>query len=115
MTIALQEQQLGQLRPANTTAASIYSPAAEVTWIGKSVVICNTSSATALARIFHHEAGTTYDETTAIYWDVEVLADETRTLTVLIAGKTSAGNVAVRTNIANALTFSFYGVEITDV
>ncbi len=109
----LQEKQLGQLRPANTTAASLYSPPAATTWVGKNLVVCNTSASSALFRVFHDEDGTTYDETTALFWDVSISAGETVSITGLMAGYTNAGNIGVRTDTANALTFTLYGAEIT--
>ncbi|KKK62744.1 hypothetical protein LCGC14_3001250, partial [marine sediment metagenome] len=48
----IQEQQLGQLRPANTTAASLYSPNAGITTIIKSIVVCNTTGIAAKLRVF---------------------------------------------------------------
>lgn len=109
----IQEKQLGQLRPANTTAASVYSPAAATTWVAKSLIVCNTSTASCAFRVFHDENGTTYDETTALFWDVPIAANETITVTALLAGYDATGNVGVRTSVANALTFTLYGAEIT--
>ena len=109
----IQEKQLGQLRPANTTAASLYSPGASTTWAAKTLTICNTSGALAKARIFHDEDGTTYDETTALFWDIEIQADETAIIDSFLAGSNAAGNVAVRTDTGNALTFTLYGSEIS--
>jgi hypothetical protein len=111
--MTIQEGQLGQLRPANTTAASLYSPAASTTWVAKSLWICNTSGAPAKARVFHDENGSTYDETTALFWDITIEADETITVNDLMAGSDSSGNIGVRTDTANALTFTLYGAEIT--
>jgi hypothetical protein len=109
----IQEKQLGQLRPANTTAASLYSPGASTTWVAKNLVVCNTSGAGASFRAYHDEDGTTYDETTAIFWDVPVAANETVSITSLLSGFTNAGNIGVRTDTASALTFTLYGAEIT--
>lgn len=110
--MSIQEKQLGQLRPANTSAASLYSPPAATTWVGKNLVICNTSGAAATFRVFHDEDGTTYDETTALFWDAPIAVDETIILTGLLAGFTDAGNVGVRSSVANAITFTLYGAEI---
>ncbi len=112
------EIQLGQLRPANTTAASIYSPAVSTTtWI-KTILVCNTTTGSAKFRIFHDEDGTTYDETTALFWDIKV--DAGRTEPILLPGPgaamaNSVGNFAVRTDTNDALTFTCYGVELTTV
>lgn len=109
----IQEKQLGQLRPSSTTAVSLYSPAADITWVAKALFVCNTSTAVATFRVFHDEDGTTYDETTALFWDVSISSNETRSVTSLLAGFTNAGNVGVRTSVANALTFTLYGAEIS--
>jgi hypothetical protein len=108
-----QEKQLGQLRPANTTAASIYAPGSTVTAIIKNIMVCNTSGAGAKYRIFHDADGTTYDETSALFWDDSIAADETVTITSFTA-MNKAGNLAVRTDTANALTFTAYGAELTE-
>jgi hypothetical protein len=107
------EKQLGQLRPANTTAASIYSPSADVPWVAKTVIACNTSAAVAKARVFHDDDGSTYDETTAIVWDMEVNAGESAIIDIFMAGGNASGNVAVRTDTADALTFTLYGAELS--
>ena len=73
--MAMQEKQLGQTRPSNTTATSIYSPGSSVTAVVRNIHCCNTSGATATFRIFVDDDGTTYDETTALFWDVTLLAN----------------------------------------
>ena len=71
-------KQLGQLRPANTNAASIYSPAAGVTTRITAIVISNTGGNPRAFRLFHDDDGTTYGETTALYWDEALAADTTK-------------------------------------
>jgi hypothetical protein len=107
----IQEQQLGQLRPANTTAASLYT--SSNTWVAKNLVICNTSSGLAKARVFYDASGTTYDETTALLWDIEVEPGESAFVDNFFAGNSASGNFGVRTDTANALTFTLYGAVIT--
>jgi hypothetical protein len=111
--MAFTEGVLGQLRPANTTAASLYSPAASTIGIGKTLTVCNTSGAAATFRIFVDNDGTTYDETTAIFWDISIAADETVQLDGFYPMNNAAGNLAVRTSVANALTFTLFGAEVT--
>ena len=106
--MTLQEKMLGQLRPANTTAASLYAPAANVTAIIKTIFVANTSSSVALFCIFVHNTGTTYDETTALFWDVSIASHATVELNSFLAMNNSAGHLAVRTDTANALTFTFF-------
>ena len=108
---------LGQARPANTNAVSIYSPAGNARAEVLQIVICNTTSSAATFRIFHDDDGTTYDQTTALYYDKTVAANDT--LRVYpndppgFAMVNAAGNLAVRTDTNNALTFTVYGNEIT--
>lgn len=111
--MALQEKQLGQLRPANTTAASLYSPPASTTAIFKTLIIANVTAGAALYRVFHDTDGTTYDQTTALFYDVSVAANATAIIEFFGASHQDAGNIAVRTDTADALVFTLYGAEIT--
>lgn len=107
-------KQLGQSRPANTTAVSIYSPPASTQAIIKSIVICNTTASLANCRIFVDDDGTTYDETTAVVWDAPVQNNSSSlTVEVNICMNNSSGNLAVRTDTADALTFTAFGMEKT--
>lgn len=106
-------KQLGQLRPANTTAASIYSPAALTETIVKSIIVSNTSGAVAAYRIFHDDNGVTYDETTSLFWDISLAADMSDVIEINLMMDDSTGNLAVRTDTNNALTFTCYGSEVT--
>jgi len=105
---------LGQVRPANSTAVSIYSPPAS-TDTSLVIHVANTTAAVAKCRIFVDDNGTTYDETTALAWDTEIQPGETLTFP---AGdkyhmNDATGNIAVRTDTANALTFTASGHEVT--
>jgi len=108
----LQEKQLGQLRPANTTAASLYSPAANITGIAKNLVICNTTTSTAKFRVFVDDDGTTYDETTALFFDVILLGNQSVQIDMFTPLNDSTGNFAVRTDTNDALTFTLFGAEV---
>lgn len=105
-------KQLGQLRPANTTAASLYSPSSGVQTVVKSIVVSNSSGSNAACRIFVDDDGTTYDETTQIVWDVTISsASSPLTIEINICMNNSSGNLAVRTDTASALTFTAFGME----
>ena len=106
-------KQLGQLRPANTTAASLYSPASATQSMIKSIVVCNTTSSAVKYRIFHDDDGTTYDQTTALFYDISLPANSSDVIELNILMDDSAGNIAVRTDTNNAITFTCYGPEIT--
>jgi hypothetical protein len=102
---------LGQLRPGNTTAVSVYSPPSTTQAQITKIVVCNTAATTQKFRIFLDHDGTTYDETTALFWDIVTPTDTT----VEIDGDwwmtDSAGNLAVRTDSASAFTFTVFGAE----
>lgn len=106
------EKQLGQNRPpTGGTAVSNYSPASG-TAIIKSIVVCNTSGAAATYSIFLDDDGTTYDQTTAVFFDVPIDADDTHLLQVYWP-LDSAGNLATEASVNNAVTFTSLGMEIT--
>lgn len=111
--------QLAQTRPANTTAATAFTAVArtEITLI----VIANTTASAATARLFHDDDGTTYDQTTALLYDVTVPANSSLFITAETLGSgltvnnskspgVAAGTIGVRTGTNNALTFTLYGV-----
>jgi len=102
---------LGQLRPANTNPASIYSPAANITPEITKIIVCNTSGAASSFRIFLDVDGTTYDETTALFWDAPLGADLTWEIEAGWGMTAAAGNLAVRSANPNALTFTVFGRE----
>lgn len=111
--MALAEKQLSQSRPAGTIAVSIYSPGASTTAIIKNITVCNTTNTQAKFRVFIDDSGTTYDESTAIFWDSPIKGNTTVSITSFWAMNNSSGNFAVRTDTANALTFTISGAEIT--
>jgi len=113
--MGLQEKQLGQLRPADAVAASLYSIGVTVTsGIVKTIIVCNVNSAaTALYRIFADDDGTTYDETTALFYDISLGPNKSDQIDTFYAMSNSDGNLAVRTDTGNILTFTVFGVEVT--
>ncbi len=105
-----QTRLLGQLRPTDTNATSIYSP--DDYAIIDRILVCNQGGITPKFRIFLDDDGTTYDETTAIYWDICMKADETIEIDGPLFMADSSGNLAVRTDTASDLTFTVFGREI---
>ena len=105
------QKQLGQLRPSTTSAVSILSPATSSNTVVDIVIICNTSGLPATASIFHDDDGTTYDESTALAWNIEVPADTVISIELYIGMTIHFSNLAVRTSVGNALTFTAYGSE----
>lgn len=106
-------KELGQSRENSTNAVSVYSPGASTEAIIKFVNIANTSGSDATVRMFVDNNGTTYDESTAIAWDVTVPANSVWDREVTVCMNNSSGNFAYRSSVANALTISIYGTEKT--
>ena len=104
--------QISQIRPADANNATAYTAtiATEVT----SIKVCNTSGSSSSFRLFHDDDGTTFDETSALYWDEAVPANATIEIFSDIPSGGIAiaigGSLGVRSADANALTFTMYGV-----
>jgi len=104
----------GQLRPANTTAATLYTATlkSEVTRI----LIANTTGSAATFRLFHDDDGTTMDETTALVWDNSVASGAYVDLQAYLDGAgitiAAGGSLGCRSGTGNALTFSVYAVVL---
>lgn len=109
MTIT--HKQFGQSRPADTAAASIYSPADGITATVTRISVCNTSSSDATFSVYIDADGTTYDQTTALYYQVPLAAKQTAVLTEFLPISSSSGNLAVQSSVASALTFTVNGAE----
>ncbi len=101
---------VAQSRPSDTTTVSVYSPDTGDVMEIIAINVANTSAAAVNYRVFHDEDGTTYDESTALYFDVSLAANTTDTLEPKIWMRNSSGNLAVRTSSANDLTFTIYGI-----
>lgn len=114
-------EQLAQLRPADTNAAALVTPNDKEKIIVTLIVITNVDSANHDFRIFHDDDGTTYDQGTALYYD-EALAANTTKILNFAGSKTDpglgglpildGGNLAVRSDGADDLTFTAYGFRI---
>ena len=118
MAISLKEKFLGQARENSTTAVSVYSPPADTvsaatTTVIKTIVLCNQTTADVEFRIFLHNTGTTYDESTALYFDETIAMKSTTKIETYWVMDNPAGNLAYRTSTANALTITLFGAEIT--
>lgn len=103
------KRQLGQLRPADTTAASLFSPSTAQPYEAATLFIANTTGTAAAASVFHDINGTTYDETTALLFGKSVAANDYIVLEVPFGDRLVAGNIAVKSGTGSALTFTLYG------
>lgn len=111
--MAISFTQLAQSRPSGTSATQVYSPGASEEVIIKSIVVSNTSGAAATYRVFVDHDGTTYDQTTALFYDISLDGGASDVIEATICMSDTTGNVAVRTSVADALTFTLNGMVKT--
>ena len=104
--------QLAQVRPSGTTAVSAYEAGirTEIT----RVVVCNTTGAAVDFSLYHDDDGNTFDQSTALYYEVSLGANETLEIISESVGSglmvASGGQIGARASAANALTFTLYGI-----
>lgn len=110
--MAMQEKQLGQLRPSTTTPTSIYNPPASTTGVVRTIHIVNPAAGNRTYKIYHDADGTTYDATTIIHQG-SISGNSSLEINTFIAASNSAGNIAVETSSGTTLNFTLYGAEIT--
>ncbi|GAG92926.1 unnamed protein product, partial [marine sediment metagenome] len=106
MTIAY--SQLAQERENSTSPAVIYTLIAGDT-VQAFIKVANTTSASATVSVFHDVLGSTYDETTAILWGIEIGPGQFLEVDKIFMDTTGA-TLAYSSSVANALTATVYGV-----
>ena len=107
-------RQLAQNRINSTTATSIYSPRTGVVGIITKIVLCNVSGGATDFYLYHDDDGTTYDESTALAWNVALATDiETSRDYPEGLGVAYGGNLAFKTDTANSVTITIYGYELS--
>lgn len=102
-------RQLAQVRPAGTTAVSLFSPTGATPYEVKVVVIANVSGASLDVSLFHDADGTTYTEDTALMFEQSLAAGGTILFEGAIAHYLDAGNLGCKVSVANGATFTAYG------
>lgn len=111
--MAFAEKHLGQARENSTNAVSVYSPPANTTGIIKTINIAEVAGGAATFRLFIDNDGTTYDQSTAIAYDVAIGANEMIQLDGYWVIDNASGNIAYRSSVANALTITISGAEVS--
>ncbi len=105
-------QQLFQSHPSDTASLSVYTAGLQTEFTH--IVICNTTGTAATYRIFHDDDGSTFDQSTALYYDASIAANSTLRITAdtINSGISikKGGQLAVRSSTASALTFTGYGI-----
>jgi hypothetical protein len=114
LEIARLVRQLAQSRPSGTGAASIIAKADGKKVIITGIIVSNTTTGNATYSIYLDNDGTTYDQTTSLFYGVLLTANATDVVEFangLPIDSGSAGNLAVQTNTGSALTFTIMGFE----
>lgn len=99
---------LGQVRPLSSLNVTMFNtePGSVITMT--SLVVCNTTGAARLFRIFSPPTGSIItDESTAVFWDQNIAATSGLVYSDLFLDVPSL--LAVRSSFAGGLTFSAYG------
>ena len=114
IALAAAAELVAQTRPSGTAAVNALT-AGELALELTLIVVCNTSASPADFSIFHDDAGgSTYDQTTALYYAQQLAANTSLRIPAEMfgAGVTlkTGGQIGVQSSVANALTFSMYGV-----
>ena len=105
--------QLAQLRPANTSAAALLTPIDKYLYIVYTVIIANVTGTAATASLFHDKDGTTYDQSTALLYQVSVAANDT-TIITFEKGLTirDTGTIGVQSGTSSAINCTLYGIRL---
>lgn len=104
---------LAQNRVNSTSATSIFSPAAGKQYFLRELKACNVTTNPVSFCVYLDIDGTTYSEATAIYFNVVLEAGETWELDVSLPMYDSSGNFAVKSSVANAITYTLSGYNVT--
>lgn len=105
---SLEIRELVQSRPDGTSAVQIYSPS-KLAYITNIFIVNHTGSAVDVS-IYLDKNGTTYDANTIRYIE-NVAAKTTVVISDIRIPITSDGNLAVQVSTADAVTFTFDGME----
>lgn len=109
--MAFYYKNLGQVAPADTNNANLYTVPTGRSTVVSSIVVCNVTNAVATYRVFQRIGGAAAGVGNAIAYDASVPANSTTSIEVKMT--LGAGDIlTVRSSVANALTFTANGSEI---
>lgn len=107
---------LGQIRPLSSGTFNIYSPSGtgNVRAINLLMVVTHLLNfGSPVIRIFHDDDGTTYDESTALYWDYPMEPAVPSTIKFPLGPISNpAGSIGIRSNVGGGIIYTLYGEEI---
>ena len=105
------ELQLAQLRPADTNTTTLFTSESNKQTTIQNIIVCNTTAGAVTFQVFADADGNTYDEDTALYWNVSLAANTTLVLEANMYLNALAGSIGVRSASADALTFTVNGTQ----
>lgn len=108
-------KQLAQSRPSGTGATSVIAKSRKRKLLITSIIVANTTGSAANYSIYLDKDGTTYDQTTALFYAVSLTANGTEIIEFtngLPFDTDASGNLAVQTGTGSALTFTINGIEL---
>jgi len=111
--MAFTETQLAQVRENSTSVVSVYSPPASTKTMIKTILLCNTTNSSVTYRLYMDDVGGTYSEATALAWDIPLAANTTDEWCGAYPMSDPNGNLAYKSSVANAITITVFGAEIT--
>jgi len=102
-------RQIAQSRPSDTSAASVLNNTRP--WVADLIIVTNTTNSSANFTIYHDADGTTYDESTSLYFNVPLAGQDVAYIEFPagIPNTDATGNLAVKSSTASALNFTVYG------
>ena len=102
-------RQLAQSRPANTSAATLFSQNYDDPVEIETLHICNVTASAVDVSVFHDKDGTTFDQTTAIVYQYNLAANDWMSIDDIIGEWSYLGSIGIQVGTANAATFTLYG------
>jgi hypothetical protein len=102
---------LAQARPGVTSATTAIT--ATMRTEIKKIVVCNVGGGAGAYSIYHDDDGTTYDQTTALFYSKSLAANTTDIINAEDYGGgisvSAGGAIGIQSATASAMTFTFYG------
>lgn len=103
---------LGQLKPANTTAAALYTVPAGGQAVVSTITVTNVTDTAATFDLYIGIDGAAASTSNAVSYGVTLLGSQTQALTLGITAD-AADVLYVKSGTADALTFQAFGLEIS--
>jgi hypothetical protein len=103
---------LGQVAPANTNDANLYTVPANTQTIISTISVTNDTASSATFRIYTRVNGATAAAVNALYFDTPLAGNSTLMITAGLS--LNAGDIiTVRSGTSDAFTFQAFGSEVT--